>query len=69
MNYVRQRIKKMFEQNGWVCDRIKGSHHIRIKKGKRSVPIPIHSNKDLPKSLEKTIMKQAEIKTLKNNNA
>ena len=55
-------LKKFFEENGWVCDRIKGSHHIMIKNAKRSVPIPIHSNKDLPKSLVKTIIKQGEIK-------
>jgi predicted RNA binding protein YcfA (HicA-like mRNA interferase family) len=55
-------LAKILAQNGWELDRIKGSHHIFIKKGKRAIPVPIHSNKDLPKGLVVAILKQAEIK-------
>lgn len=53
---------KMLKKNGWVLDRISGSHHIMIKEGKRSIPIPVHGKKDLPKGLLKKILKQAGIK-------
>ena len=42
-------------------DGISGSHHIMVKEGERSIPIPVHSNKDIPKGLAKTILKQAGI--------
>ena len=54
-------LKKLLEKNGWILDRIKGSHHIMIKEVKRSIPIPIHGNKELPIGLYKRILKQAEI--------
>jgi len=57
-----KKLKKYLEQNGWVLDRISGSHHIMIKKGCRSIPIPIHGTNDLPVGLVKAILKQAGIK-------
>jgi len=56
-----KQLKKHLEVNGWVCDRISGSHHIMIKEGCRSIPVPIHGTTDLPKSLVKAILKQAGI--------
>jgi len=56
-----KQLKKQLEVNGWVCDRISGSHHIMIKEGCRSIPVPIHGTTDLPKSLVKAILKQAGI--------
>ncbi len=53
---------KLLEREGWVLDRISGSHHIMVKNGKRSIPIPIHRGKEIPKILAKVILKQAEIK-------
>jgi len=47
--------------NGWVLDRISGSHHIMIKEGRRSIPIPIHGKKNIPIGLVTRIMKQAGI--------
>jgi len=55
-------LKKILQQNGWILDRISGSHHIMIRENRRSIPIPIHGKKDLPKGLVFTILKQAEIK-------
>jgi predicted RNA binding protein YcfA (HicA-like mRNA interferase family) len=54
-------LSAILKENGWVLDRVKGSHHIYIKPGKRSIPVPIHGSKDLPKGLIKAILKQAGI--------
>ena len=52
---------KLLMNAGWQLDRIRGSHHIMVKDGYRAVPIPVHGNRDLPRSLEITIKKQAGI--------
>lgn len=57
-----KQLKKLLEENGWLLDRISGSHHIMIRDGSRSIPIPIHGNADLPKGVLNAILKQAGIK-------
>lgn len=37
-------IKKMMK-DGWVLERINGSHHV-MKKGNQTEIIPVHGNKD-----------------------
>jgi predicted RNA binding protein YcfA (HicA-like mRNA interferase family) len=54
-------LSTILRDNGWTLDRVKGSHHIFIKTGKRSIPVPIHGSKDLPKGLIRAILKQAGI--------
>jgi predicted RNA binding protein YcfA (HicA-like mRNA interferase family) len=54
-------LSAILKENGWTLDRVKGSHYIFIKPGKRSIPVPIHGSKDLPKGLIRAILKQAEI--------
>jgi predicted RNA binding protein YcfA (HicA-like mRNA interferase family) len=54
-------LSAILKENGWTLDRVNGSHHIFIKSGKRSIPVPIHGSKDLPKGLIRAILKQAEI--------
>jgi len=53
---------KLLEDEGWVLDRISGSHHIMVKDGMRSIPIPIHKGKEIPKILVKIILKQDQVK-------
>ncbi len=53
---------KIFRKNGWIQDRISGSHHIMVKEGCRSVPIPVHGKKELHKGFVKRILKQANIR-------
>ena len=54
-------IAKKLENNGWRIDRIRGSHHIYVKEGFRSIPVPFHgNNKDLG-ILAKRILKEAGI--------
>jgi predicted RNA binding protein YcfA (HicA-like mRNA interferase family) len=35
-------VKKLLESNGWHLDRIRGSHHVFTRPGKRNIIIPIH---------------------------
>jgi predicted RNA binding protein YcfA (HicA-like mRNA interferase family) len=57
-----KQLRKLLEEHGWQLDRISGSHHIMIREGSRSVPIPVHGSTDLPKGLVHGILKQAGIK-------
>ncbi len=50
------------KKNGWILDRINGSHHIMVREGDRSIPVPVHGKKDIPKGLASAILKQAGIK-------
>lgn len=53
-------VIKLMEAEGWTLDRINGSHHIMIKEGLRSVPVPVHGKDDLG-PLAARILKQAGI--------
>ena len=57
-------IIRIIEKDGWYAVRQKGSHKQykhNIKKG--LVTIPVHKlSDDLPKGLENSILKQAELK-------
>ncbi len=55
-------LVKLLRKNGWTEDRVAGSHHIMVKAGRRSVPVPVHGKKDLPKGLVDAICRQAGIK-------
>lgn len=55
-------LLRVFLVEGWEWDRINGSHHIMVKAGHRAVPIPIHGNRELPRSLEYAILKQAGLR-------
>ena len=56
-----QKIIRILEQNGFILDRVKGSHHIFYHpKTKRRVVVPLHK-KDLPKGTLLEILKQAGI--------
>lgn len=50
----KELVKKL-EKNGWILDRIKGSHHVMKKDGK-TVVVPVH-NTDVQKGLLKAILK------------
>ena len=57
-------IIKRLEKEGWILDRIKGSHHIMRKENElRDIPIPVHGNQDLGIGLIKSIEKQSGVKT------
>jgi predicted RNA binding protein YcfA (HicA-like mRNA interferase family) len=52
-----RRLKK----EGWELDRVNGSHHIMIKRGK-TLSVPVHSNKDLPSGLLIRLMKDGGLR-------
>jgi predicted RNA binding protein YcfA (HicA-like mRNA interferase family) len=52
---------KLLLQNGWEITSISGSHH-KLKKGGRSVVVPVHANRDLKTGTEDSILKKAGLK-------
>ena len=58
-------IVKIMKRNGWILDRISGSHHVMVKEGLRGIPVPVHGKKDIPKGLAGAILKQAGIKGIR----
>ena len=55
-------VVRVMQQNGWILDRITGSHHVMVKENLRSVPVPVHGNRDLG-NLAQKILKQAGIES------
>lgn len=59
---AKQVIAKL-KAAGWSMARIEGSHHIFSKPGAaRSVPVPVHGNKDLKDGLLSAIQRQTGVK-------
>ena len=56
----KQLVKRLIDE-GWKVDRIAGSHYIMVK-GKETISIPVHDNKDLPTGLMNKLLKQAGLK-------
>jgi predicted RNA binding protein YcfA (HicA-like mRNA interferase family) len=55
-----KQVMDRLKENGWVLDRINGSHHVFSKAGCRPVSVPFHGNKDIG-NLAKKIFKEAGI--------
>ena len=56
-----QKVIKILEKNGFILDRVKGSHHIFYHPDtNKRVVVPFHK-KDLPKGTLLEILKQAGI--------
>lgn len=53
-------LLKLLKQNGWVVDRIHGSHHV-LKKGDQTETVPVHG-KDVPTGLLNKILKRTGLK-------
>jgi predicted RNA binding protein YcfA (HicA-like mRNA interferase family) len=56
-----KQIIKQLEASGWRLKRISGSHHLMEKEGK-SVPVPVHGNKDLAMGLLAALQRQTGVK-------
>jgi len=53
---------KVLETQGWNLVRIKGSHHCyKHQDSNQLIVVPVHSNQDLKKGLQRALMKQADI--------
>jgi len=62
MNLSANRLIKILEQRGFEFRRSNGSHHIYYNSvTNKTVIIPVHGNKDLPKGTFMAILKQAGI--------
>jgi predicted RNA binding protein YcfA (HicA-like mRNA interferase family) len=59
MPFSGKELVKIFRENGWLLDRIKGSHHIMVNPlTGETVPIPVHVNRSLKKGLERALLKK-----------
>ena len=57
-----ERLIKVLKKDGFVLNRISGSHHILIHPTKQiSVSVPVHKGKTLGKGITLAIIKDAEI--------
>ncbi len=55
-------LAKAVQRAGWTLDRIKGSHHVYIKPGRRErLIIPIHGSRPLKVGLLRALMKIADL--------
>ncbi len=53
---------RLLERNGWILERIQGSHHIFIKDGKAvRISVPVHGNRPLKIGLQSHLIKLAEL--------
>ena len=52
---------KLLQQQGWILDRIQGSHHILVRED-RTLSIPVHGSSDLKKGTLNALMKQGGLK-------
>ena len=52
---------RILEKHGWVCTRIRGSHHRFEKKSHAPVIVPVHGNKSLRSGTQHDIMKNAKL--------
>ena len=54
-------LLKLLKANGWIVDRIRGSHHI-VTKGDKTITVPVHGAKDIPKGTVAAILKEAGLR-------
>ena len=52
-------IKRRLEQEGWVLERVSGSHHVFKHRATRATVVLPHPKKDLGRGLVRAIYKQA----------
>jgi predicted RNA binding protein YcfA (HicA-like mRNA interferase family) len=53
---------RLLEKEGWICKRIKGSHHVMYKEGLVPVIVPVHSNRDIASGTLNSILKKSGLK-------
>jgi len=62
MNFTSKNLIKTLEKHGFIFKRSKGSHHIYYNPTtKKTVVVPVHGGKDMPKGTFYAILKQAGI--------
>jgi predicted RNA binding protein YcfA (HicA-like mRNA interferase family) len=62
MNLSAKHLIKILEQHGFVFSRARGSHQIFYNSSSgKTIVVPVHGNKDLPKGTFFAILRQAGI--------
>jgi predicted RNA binding protein YcfA (HicA-like mRNA interferase family) len=62
MNYSPKHLVQLLETKGYLLKRVTGSHHIYFHQElRKTVVVPMHGNKDIPKGAFISILKQAGI--------
>jgi predicted RNA binding protein YcfA (HicA-like mRNA interferase family) len=62
MDYSPKKLINLLEKRGYLLKRITGSHHIFFnKETRKTVAVPVHGNKDIPKGTFMSILRQAGI--------
>jgi len=57
-----RKLIKLLKENGWILDRISGSHHIFVHPDfDRPIPVP-HPRKDIATGTVRAILRQANLK-------
>jgi predicted RNA binding protein YcfA (HicA-like mRNA interferase family) len=54
-------LLKKLKKSGWELDRISGSHHI-MKKDDKTLSVPVHGSRDIPKGTLNKLLKEAGLK-------
>jgi predicted RNA binding protein YcfA (HicA-like mRNA interferase family) len=52
-----RKLIKFLETNGFVCIRIKGSHHFFLHSDGRTTSVPLHGNRDIGIGLLRPILR------------
>lgn len=56
-------LVKLLKENGWILERVEGSHHIFKKTGNpTSISVPVYKGKDIKTGTAHAILKEAGIK-------
>ena len=50
-------LMKLLQKNGWILDRVKGSHHTFIKPGREEIITVPHPSKDVASGTLRKILK------------
>jgi predicted RNA binding protein YcfA (HicA-like mRNA interferase family) len=54
-------LVKRLKTEGWLLDRINGSHFIMVK-GMKTISVPVHANRDIPTGLLNKLLKASDLK-------
>lgn len=64
-NISGKKLCKILEENGWVLNRISGSHHVYTKQNEEArIVVPVLGNKEIKIGLLKAILKTAGLLSL-----
>ncbi len=62
MDYSPKKLIQLLEKKGFQLKRVTGSHHIYFHSElRKTIVVPMHGNRDIPKGTFMSILKQAGI--------